>query len=284
LFAFSLWFHAFLLIAASFHHGYLCSKTGWVEKNTAAGFYDVPVQSPNYQIQMADQGVAVASSSAKQLEASALGLLALNYGNSSDSEEDQVEADLSHHDENCPLENKYQCQSSAFPSYKQKDYDAATGGLPQSPSRLDERDDVPLKANDMNPEHGDRRDNFKDKTDECSFGFPTGNLASIESNSLDGRYRDPMSMSMSHVSLNCSPIVHDIEKTKFNRPIAPIENPDMPFTQRSDKDSSCMHVFCLEHAVEIEQQLRQIGGVHILLLCHPGVFFFFFLFIWLRSY
>ncbi|KAH8486797.1 hypothetical protein H0E87_025702 [Populus deltoides] len=247
------------------------NSSRWVEKNTAAGFCDVPVQSPNYQIQMADQGVAVASSSAKQLEASALGLLALNYGNSSDSEEDQVEADLSHHDEinmtNCPLENKYQCQSSAFPSYKQKDYDAATGGLPQSPSRLDERDDVPLKANDMNPEHGDRRDNFKDKTDECSFGFPTGNLASIESNSLDGRYRDPMSMS--HVSLNCSPIVHDIEKTKFNRPIAPIENPDMPFTQRSDKDSSCMHVFCLEHAVEIEQQLRQIGGVHILLLCHP---------------
>jgi hypothetical protein len=35
-------------------------------------------------------------------------------------------------------------------------------------------------------------------------------------------------------------------------------------------------VFCLEHAVEIEQQLRQIGGVHIFLLCHPGVSFFFY--------
>ncbi|KAJ6410320.1 hypothetical protein OIU84_007134 [Salix udensis] len=216
------------------------NSSRWVEKNTTAGFYDVPVQSPNYHIQMADQGVEVASSSAKQLEASALGLLALNYGNSSDSEEDQ----------------KY-C-------------DAATGGLPQSPSSLDEQDDVPLKANDMYPEHGDRGDNLKDKTYDTlksSFGFPTGNPDSIESNILDGRYRDPMSMP--HVSLNCSPIVHDAERTKFNRPIAPLEKPDMPFTQRSDKESSCMHVFCLEHAVEIEQQLSQIGGVHILLLCHP---------------
>uniref|UniRef100_A0A6N2KI02 JmjC domain-containing protein n=1 Tax=Salix viminalis TaxID=40686 RepID=A0A6N2KI02_SALVM len=250
------------------------NSSRWVEKNTTAGFYDVPVQSPNYHIQMADQGVEVASISAKQLEASALGLLALNYGNSSDSEEDQVEADLSYHDEinmtNHSLENKYQCQSSAFPTSKQKYCDAATGGLPQSPSSLDEQDDVPLKANDMYPEHGDRGDNLKDKTDDTlksSFGFPTGNPASIESNILDGRYRDPMSMS--HVSLNCSPVVHDAERTKFNRPIAPLEKPDMPFTQRSDKESSCRHVFCLEHAVEIEQQLSQIGGVHILLLCHP---------------
>ncbi|KAJ6760836.1 hypothetical protein OIU79_025644 [Salix purpurea] len=96
-------------------------------------------------------------------------------------------------------------------------------GLPQSPSSLDEQDDVPLKANDMYPEHGDRGDNLKDKTDDTlksSFGFPTGNPASIESNILDGRYRDPMSMP--HVSLNCSPVVHDAERTKFNRPIAPI--------------------------------------------------------------
>ncbi|KAL6840363.1 hypothetical protein ACP4OV_030173 [Aristida adscensionis] len=38
---------------------------------------------------------------------------------------------------------------------------------------------------------------------------------------------------------------------------------------KSDKDSSRMHVFCLEHAVEVEKQLQSIGGAHIFLLCRP---------------
>jgi hypothetical protein len=37
-----------------------------------------------------------------------------------------------------------------------------------------------------------------------------------------------------------------------------------------DKDSSRMHVFCLEHAVEVEKQLRAIGGANVILLCRPG--------------
>ncbi|XP_020599580.1 lysine-specific demethylase JMJ705-like [Phalaenopsis equestris] len=39
--------------------------------------------------------------------------------------------------------------------------------------------------------------------------------------------------------------------------------------QRSDKDSSRKHVFCLQHAMEVEKKLCSIGGVHIMLLCHP---------------
>ncbi|KAL9264700.1 Lysine-specific demethylase REF6-like protein, partial [Drosera capensis] len=42
-----------------------------------------------------------------------------------------------------------------------------------------------------------------------------------------------------------------------------------PPSRRCDDDSSRMHVFCLEHAVELEKRLRPFGGVHILLLCHP---------------
>ncbi|PKA60230.1 Lysine-specific demethylase REF6 [Apostasia shenzhenica] len=38
--------------------------------------------------------------------------------------------------------------------------------------------------------------------------------------------------------------------------------------ERPDKDSSRMHVFCLEHAVEVEKKLCPIGGVNIMLLCH----------------
>ncbi|KAL9672816.1 hypothetical protein QQ045_029069 [Rhodiola kirilowii] len=33
--------------------------------------------------------------------------------------------------------------------------------------------------------------------------------------------------------------------------------------------SSRMHIFCLEHAVEVKSQLQKIGGAHMLLLCHP---------------
>ncbi|CAA7056465.1 unnamed protein product [Microthlaspi erraticum] len=43
----------------------------------------------------------------------------------------------------------------------------------------------------------------------------------------------------------------------------------LPFVPRSDDDSSRLHVFCLEHAAQVEQQLRPIGGIHIMLLCHP---------------
>ncbi|PQQ21747.1 lysine-specific demethylase REF6 [Prunus yedoensis var. nudiflora] len=62
--------------------------TGLVENNAPAGLYDVPVQSADYQIQRGDQSNKPVSNT------SALGLLALNYGNSSDSEEDQLAPDV----------------------------------------------------------------------------------------------------------------------------------------------------------------------------------------------
>ncbi|XP_010503470.1 PREDICTED: lysine-specific demethylase REF6-like [Camelina sativa] len=43
----------------------------------------------------------------------------------------------------------------------------------------------------------------------------------------------------------------------------------LPFVPRSDDDSCRLHVFCLEHAAEVEQRLRSIGGIHMMLLCHP---------------
>ncbi|XP_071742532.1 lysine-specific demethylase JMJ705 [Rutidosis leptorrhynchoides] len=35
-----------------------------------------------------------------------------------------------------------------------------------------------------------------------------------------------------------------------------------------DEDSSRKHIFCLQHALEVEQRLGAVGGVHVLLLCH----------------
>lgn len=41
-------------------------------------------------------------------------------------------------------------------------------------------------------------------------------------------------------------------------------------TKKPDKDSSRIHVFCLEHALEVQKKLRLIGGACLLLVCHPG--------------
>lgn len=258
-----------------FNTYFFSKNTGWGKKNIVDGLYDVPVQSVNYQIQMVDQRIELDSNTEPQRETSALGLLALTYGNSSDSEEDQIEPDESHYGNeinrtDCSSESKNHCQNSALPSFKQECHDGATGGRTLSQSRLDRGDEVPLPAIDFYAEHEHRPANFKDRSDQmldCSLELEYDKLASMESNGLADTFRDPMSRAAS----NCSPIVHNNEKTKFGRAIAPIENTNMSFAQRSDEDSSRMHVFCLEHAVEVEQQLRPIGGVHILLLCHPGV-------------
>lgn len=48
------------------------------------------------------------------------------------------------------------------------------------------------------------------------------------------------------------------------------KNRNMLHLQSSDIDSFRMHIFCLEHAVEVENQLRSMGGAHIMLLCNSG--------------
>ncbi|OAY47893.1 lysine-specific demethylase REF6 [Manihot esculenta] len=242
------------------------SSIKWIEKNTVDGLYDVPVQSANYQIQVIDQN-KVASNTETQRGTSSLSLLALNYGNSSDSEEDQVEPDVLHHDDEINLanrssENKYQHQISALPSFKQECHHDETDDHNLSSSRPDCGDEVTVQTNGWHAKHGhgNRPANFKDENDRalnCSVEFETDNLASVEPKGLEHTFRGPMSTS------------HMTGKAKFNRVGVPREHLGASFAQRSDEDSSRMHVFCLEHAVEVEQQLRPIGGVHILLLCHP---------------
>ncbi|KAI9108765.1 hypothetical protein K1719_020070 [Acacia pycnantha] len=148
------------------------------EKSTFAGWkvkkapdYGLPVQSGGYQIQVEDQSHEVALCTKGQKETSALGLLASVYGNSSDSEEDQVDPGTSFKNASCTL------------NYSQDVREAETSML-------------------------------------CNTG------CSIE---------DRSASSLPH----------------------------------SDEDSSRLHVFCLEHAAEVEQRLHPIGGAHILLLCHP---------------
>lgn len=215
---------------------------------------------------MEEQNNEVLSNSETHEATSALGLLALNYGNLSDSEEDQVQEDVTVYDnetnvKNCSPESKNRCESSSL-SLQKSD---ATGVQSRSPRELDTGEEPAFQNADFHTECGQKRDNAKysgHQNFDCS-------IASTESNGLVGKLMDSIK-----VSQTCSPCTYDAEATKFCKTLVPMKNENVPLAPICDEDSSRMHVFCLEHAVEVEQQLRQIGGVDILLLCHPGVLCF----------
>ncbi|KAJ8771264.1 hypothetical protein K2173_026441 [Erythroxylum novogranatense] len=247
------------------------SSTRSVEKHITNGLYDAPVRSTNYQVQMTNQSIGAPFDSGTQKEASALGLLAVNYANSSDSEDGQTEINVSNDDDEvntmpCSLESKFQGQNSAMTSFKQDFVEVVSGRVPLSHSRLDYEDEITLQIHDCHAGH--KLTKLKDRnnqTRECSAEFETGNLVCTETNGFECKLKDPMPLKLE----NSSPVVSYSEKTKVSQPIIPKEQVDASFGHRSDEDSSRMHVFCLEHAVEVEQQLCPIGGVHIMLLCHP---------------
>ncbi|KAJ7956116.1 Lysine-specific demethylase REF6 [Quillaja saponaria] len=244
------------------------SLTGWMEKRAPDGLYDVPVQTADYQIQIADRSHEVATNSEAQKDMSALGLLASTYGNSSDSEEDEVEHDLAvdcneSNLMNCPAGSRSQHKISCLPSYFQDCHGIASGtqGLPLL--TYDDRDGV-----DHYEDFGHRRANSEDRSPQnfdCSVESEDDDIASIESDGCEGRNFKPVSESTSDSSQD----INDAEQPTFSKALLPMDNKDTSFSPQSDEDSSRVHVFCLEHAAEVEQQLRSIGGVHILLLCHP---------------
>ncbi|KAL8118453.1 hypothetical protein AgCh_016107 [Apium graveolens] len=51
--------------------------------------------------------------------------------------------------------------------------------------------------------------------------------------------------------------------------VFPVCGLDSADSRSSRMSSSRSHVFCLQHAFEVEQKLLPLGGVHMLLLCHP---------------
>ena len=250
-----------------------------MRKRVPNALFDVPIQSANYQIQTEDQNNGVVSNNETQKNASSLGLLALTYANSSDSEseEDQLEPDMPvYTDEispsNCFLESKFQCDNKGLSSIKRDHYAGATRGQSPSFSRPGGEDEVPLQIVDSCADDICERANFKDRshhTSDSSVELEADKFDSIEPNSSEGIFRDPLALSWT--TSKYSPVAHDAERAKFSNAIVPVDNTNMSFAPRSDDDYSRIHVFCLEHAVEVEQQLRPVGGVNMLLLCHPGM-------------
>lgn len=171
---------------------------GRMNKRNADGLFDVPVQAAE-QIAVPDgEDVDLISNREAQKNTSSLGLLALAYGNSSDSEEDEAEATI------C-IDSNAKCIT-----------------------------DLPHSA-----VSGDQ--------EAVSYG----DISNSES-----RHQTELQLDTS----SCVSATHKAETTMTTP----------PFPGSSDEDSSRKHVFCLQHAMQVEKKLRSVGGAHIFLLCHPG--------------
>nr|GMD34542.1 lysine-specific demethylase REF6 [Ipomoea batatas] len=191
------------------------SSSGLMVRRPPDSLFDVSIKPTS---QLSDESVGVVSTSRTHKVSSSLGLLASTYGDSSDSEADETEADVS-----------------------VKDSEGRS--MDCSPE-----DEIPLQlVIDPYADHRQRR---------AQRDSETANRTSILSCSLQDRRAVP----------SCAPSAQKPpERAVKNALVAPFGDAPMP----SDEDSSRMHVFCLQHAVEVEKELQLIGGAHISLLCHP---------------
>ncbi|XP_055825657.1 lysine-specific demethylase REF6 [Solanum dulcamara] len=213
----------------------LDSSSGRFVKRAPGGLIDIPVESSD-RIQKLNNGSVEGLSRTKaRKETSSLGLLALAYANSSDSDEDEVEEDI-------PVEA---CESR----------------------HMDSEDEGFLRVIDPYGNHRQRRtvsqgrncQKFDNSIQLENESYPSG-----ESNTLLGR--SSHQLRSYQVAAKC---ISNIGEIPQNNAVAPFDNAHIQFTSTSDEDSFRIHVFCLQHAVQVEEQLRQIGGAHISLLCHP---------------
>lgn len=178
------------------------------------------------QLHYVDRGnVGLASDSKAHKEPSSLGLLALAYGDSSDSEGEDSDANL-------PAEG---CGTS--------------------------------KSDDSR--NGDASDNTEPKINcrtEISDEFNTNSSTMTKSDFLTHRYSR-------HQTESQLDIPNSLSRKAVGTPItglAPREPTTLPFSSRLDEDSSRLHVFCLQHAMQVERRLSQVGGADVFLVCHPG--------------
>lgn len=242
----------FTVVGGDANTSELNSISGRMEKSVPDGLYDVPIQSADCQNQVSDQSEGRGSDTEAQLDNTALDLLAMTYGSSSDSEEDRVDSDIHAYANetnlsNCSLERRYQHDNLGFPSLMHGRWGGATEGGHVSSA-------VPLQMYDASAENECGRANYSNGSHQyfdCSIESETGHPGSVELNGLERTFRDATTIRNGSTA------------------IMPRESTNIFLASRSDEDSSRAHVFCLQHAVEAEQQLRPLGGVHIFLFCHP---------------
>ncbi|KAK3162780.1 hypothetical protein QOZ80_1BG0093660 [Eleusine coracana subsp. coracana] len=146
-----------------------------------------------------------------------------------------------------------ECQQGSF---SQSSQCISKPSIPNGPKGVRTRNKYKLKL--MLSEGFPTKDIYSATQEKVHFEPPSSNNASTEpipdtnfdaSHNIKDSSTEPFSVDGNRSS------------TVTNNLFIPILKPD--------KDSSRMHVFCLEHAAEVEKQLQTIGGAHVILLCRP---------------
>ncbi|GAB2213354.1 hypothetical protein Drorol1_Dr00021386 [Drosera rotundifolia] len=221
------------------------SNSGFLERNVSRELDDDPFQCSDHDSPRSDQDPDHCESPHSQTlkeertfmfsatkihnESSALSLLAMAYANSSDSEDDN----------DVPPDSPAYTDDSAF-------QDGSSERNFQRVSSLSSES----QEDDNGGEDFDRGLNFSKLYSEDEVS-PEGGVSHFDQ--IHVVYEVGMGSAVDNVTdtdVHCFPA-------------------DRTPPRWCDDDSSRMHVFCLEHAVEVEKRLRPFGGVHILLLCHP---------------
>ncbi|GFQ06187.1 lysine-specific demethylase ref6 [Phtheirospermum japonicum] len=215
------------------------------------GLFDVPMSADQLRSAREESVVMISNSKACK-EPSSLGLLALAYGNSSDSEEDETESDI-------PVTG---CGTI------QVDYSPEDGhACDKADSKINCRKEISLQISDSNSKFRLPAATYKEEESQYVnyyHALRTNNCTVIESISLNHRIRNQMKSR--HDTSNSS--THKTEAT-INPALTPLKVKAMPLASRSVGDSSRLHVFCLQHAMQVEKWLSEVGGVRVFLVCHP---------------
>ncbi|CAJ2644473.1 unnamed protein product [Trifolium pratense] len=214
-------------------------------KFTVAG-EDENIPEPNIHTEWTEKNAQVEALNTEGGNANtALALLASAYGNSSDSEEDAVDNHES---------NTIHSTSESLPSNVQVSHD--------NPMTRHDKDDI-LSESTSYKAHG-----FEGNLSQpCDQSLEDQDYKTTSGVALENTRQMPYSTTYS--SQYSSQDANNAEKSLSVEAMVAVNHKNALLVPQCDEDSSRMHVFCLEHAVDAEQQLRPIGGAHILLLCHP---------------
>ncbi|XP_058787753.1 lysine-specific demethylase REF6-like isoform X1 [Vicia villosa] len=171
----------------------------------------------------------------------ALALLASAYANSSDSEEDAIDDHKL---------NAINSTSESFPSNVQASH--------ANPMTRHDKDDILSESTSYEAHISEVNLNRPQEQSFAEQNYKVTSEAAFENTR-------PVPYSISYSSQDAN----NAEKSLSAEAMVAVNHKNALLIPQCDEDSTRMHVFCLEHAVEAEQQLRPIGGAHIVLLCHP---------------
>uniref|UniRef100_A0A7N0UW97 Lysine-specific demethylase REF6 n=1 Tax=Kalanchoe fedtschenkoi TaxID=63787 RepID=A0A7N0UW97_KALFE len=211
------------------------------DMNFSSRWREKSPRSSSYEFQEKNESDEVTSEIEEQPEAiGALGLLASTYANSSDSEHEQFETDspvLADGPNFSKVSADSDFEFDDAPDHKQEHDDETNAEHSLSSSKFHIEDEHAL-LNTVSYQENEQGGSFVDNHHRYTY--------------LDGPNEFPSDSITKSDSVNH--IASKAKRTGY---------------PRLYHNSSRMHIFCLEHAVEIESQLQKIGGAHMLLLCHP---------------